>query len=117
MDDASTLYGAASIVIGAVASVIVALVSRPHPKTSPEIPQASAPDVAQDDERLATVEGIAQILVQQGHQIAELQRGQAHDRDTIGALRRYVRALRGAMQSAGVPVPEPAPEDAPLVSG
>lgn len=110
----------ASLIVGlsaVVGSVVVARISRPEPD-----PHAAP---AQD---LTTIAGLAAALTENrtetSRQIAELQARQleheAHARlqdRTIRALRRWAAALEGALRSTGATMPEPDPEDAPLIRG
>ncbi|MGW2267056.1 hypothetical protein [Streptomyces koyangensis] len=110
-----TLLGAASIVVGGIASVVVAWISRPR---------AAPTDADPPDGDLSTVAGIATVVAQQQQSIVRLEAAQARQREhsaaqdrTITALRRYVLALQGALRRSGTPIPEPEPEDADLIRG
>lgn len=111
------LYGYASLFIGGAVAMGVAWVSR--------VPRAELePD-------MTTIEGLARVVTEQGKtitmqgdKIAVLeQRNREHtehsalqDR-TIRALRRWALALETALRGTGADVPDPEPEDAPLISG
>jgi uncharacterized coiled-coil protein SlyX len=109
--------GVLSILVGGVVSVAVAWISRPRARKPDEEVEAAEP--RQD---LTTIAGIASVVAQQGEKvrqqearITELEAGRAHDSQVIAALRRYVLALRSALQDAGAETPEPAPADAHLI--
>ncbi|MBP2583048.1 hypothetical protein J3A78_003526 [Streptomyces sp. PvR006] len=110
--------GVLSTLVGAVVAVAVAWISRPR--------QAKESEDAGDEPRrdLTTIAGIAAELVRQGEElrtaegrITELEAGRVHDARVIGALRRYVLALKTVMRDRGVEPPEPTPDDAPLIAG
>ncbi|MFD6874543.1 MULTISPECIES: hypothetical protein [unclassified Streptomyces] len=117
------LMGAVSITIGGLASVAVALISRPRPA-----PADGAPDDGPD---LTTITGIAKVVARQGEQllqqgedlreagvrIEQLETGRAADGRLIRALRRRCTQLEAALRQLGAEVPEPAPDDAPLIKG
>ncbi|MGW4850135.1 hypothetical protein ACWEPZ_02740 [Streptomyces sp. NPDC004288] len=109
--------GALSILVGGVSAVAVAWISRPRSAKQGEEVEAAEP--RQD---LTTIAGIAAVVAQQGEKvreqdgrISELEAGRAHDGRVIAALRRYVLALRTALQEAGAETPEPAPDDVHLI--
>ncbi|MFE5544551.1 hypothetical protein [Streptomyces sp. NPDC057677] len=111
--------GVLSILVGGGVSVAVAWIGRPRAKKSDEEVEDSG--TRRD---LTTIAGIAAELVQQGEElraatsrITELEAGRQHDARVIGALRRYVLALKTAMRDARVEPPEPAPDDASLIAG
>ncbi|MFB7285423.1 hypothetical protein [Actinacidiphila glaucinigra] len=110
-----TLYGLASLVLGGAFSMGVAWVSRP--KQEQPKPAGEGPD-------LSTVAGLADAVVAlhergetQDERITELEEAQRQDRLRIGAFRRYLGVLQTALRRAGLPVPEPAPEDRELING
>ncbi|MFF5421790.1 hypothetical protein [Streptomyces misionensis] len=110
------MTGVLSILVGGVVSVAVAWISRPRARKPDEEVEA---EPRQD---LTTIAGIASVVAQQGERvrqqearITELEAGRAHDSQVIAALRRYVLALRSALQDAGAETPEPAPADAHLI--
>ncbi|MGW4705005.1 hypothetical protein [Streptomyces sp. NPDC004285] len=112
--------GVLSILVGGVVSVAVAWISRPGARKPPD-DEAESTEVRPD---LSTIAGIAQVVVQQGEdarkdrgRITELEAAREHDARVIGALRRYVLALKTAMRDRGMEPPEPAPDDAPLIAG
>ncbi|MFD7964103.1 hypothetical protein ACFV5J_25200 [Streptomyces zaomyceticus] len=114
--------GALSILVGGVSAVAVAWISRPGARK--QGPGDEAVEAVETRPDLTTIAGIAQVVVQQGEdarkdrgRISELEAGRQHDARVIGALRRYVLALKTAMRDAGVEPPEPAPDDAPLIAG
>ncbi|MGX9921800.1 hypothetical protein ACWIG4_18320 [Streptomyces sp. NPDC002248] len=107
-----TALGALSVVVGGIASVVVAWISKPR-------------DRADDGEPdLSTLAGIAAVVTEQQQRIRDLEAAQVAQREhaavqdrTIGALRRYVLRLQAALRSTGAPVPEPDPDDADLIRG
>ncbi|MFD5370832.1 hypothetical protein [Streptomyces sp. NPDC127103] len=110
--------GVLSILVGGVVSVAVAWISRPRARKADEEEDTGS------RRDLTTIAGIAAELVQQGEElraaegrITELETGRQHDARVIGALRRYVLALKTVMRQAGVEPPEPAPDDASLIAG
>ncbi|MEE1813713.1 hypothetical protein PUR59_01485 [Streptomyces sp. SP18ES09] len=112
--------GVLSILVGGVVSVAVAWISRPRARKTDEEEQGES--ASRRD--LTTIAGIAAELVQQGEdlraatgRITELEAARVYDARVIGALRRYVLALKTAMRTAGVEPPEPVPDDAPLIAG
>ncbi|MGW1252521.1 hypothetical protein [Streptomyces sp. NPDC002535] len=113
-----TVTGVLSTLVGGVVAVAVAWISRPRPPKESE-------DVGDEPRRdLTTIAGIAAELVRQGEElrmaegrITELEAGREHDARLIGALRRYVLALKTAMRDRGVEPPEPAPDDVSLIAG
>ncbi|MFE1350040.1 hypothetical protein [Streptomyces sp. NPDC058757] len=109
--------GVLSILVGGVVSVAVAWISRPRARKPDEEVEAAEP--RQD---LTTIAGIAAVVAQQGEKvreqdarISELEAGREQDGRVIAALRRYVLALRAALQEAGAEPPEPAPDDVHLI--
>ncbi|MEU6294996.1 hypothetical protein [Streptomyces erythrochromogenes] len=107
--------GALSIMVGGLASIAVAWISRPRkaPADGPE----DGPD-------LTTIAGIAAVVAQQGEKLGaaeqridELESGRAADGRLIRALRRRCAQLEEALRQLGAAVPEPAPDDAPLIKG
>ncbi|MFH9728294.1 hypothetical protein ACH4M4_35850 [Streptomyces sp. NPDC017254] len=112
------MTGILSTLVGGVVAVAVAWISRPRQ------PKEQDTDDAEPRRDLTTIAGIAAELVRQGTELAtaegritELEAGREHDARLIGALRRYVLALKTAMRDRGVEPPEPAPDDAPLIAG
>jgi hypothetical protein len=108
--------GLLAIIIGAVASVVIAWISKPRPA-----PPIEEPEREQD---LTTLAGIAAVVTEQQQRIRDLEAAQLAQREhaavqdrTIGALRRYVLRLQAALRSTGAPVPEPDPDDADLIRG
>lgn len=97
------LYGIAALVIGGAFSMGVAYIGRP--KNEPVEPD------------LSTLAGVAAAFVEQSHRIDVLEVEQQQDRARIGAFSRYMATLQDALRRAGLPVPDPAPEDAPLIRG
>ncbi|MCA1220685.1 hypothetical protein [Streptomyces sp. 8L] len=108
MDDSTTLYGAASIVLGGLFAFLTALVGRPRDR--PERPEGEP-----DAEQLTTVAGIAAVVAQQQQRLRDLETEQTQTTAQVGALTRYVRTLKAALRSAHVPVPEPDPGDRHLI--
>ncbi|MFJ3170648.1 hypothetical protein ACIPJK_07660 [Streptomyces roseus] len=107
--------GLIAILVGGAVSIAVAWISRPRPAP------ADAPDDAPD---LTTITGIARVVAQQGEQLREaeariqgLEIAREADGRVIRALRRYVAQLQEALRQLGTEVPEPAPDDAPLIKG
>ncbi|RLL67002.1 hypothetical protein D7M15_09130 [Streptomyces sp. Z26] len=70
------------------------------------VPAAGADEPPPAD--LTTITGLATAVTQQQRQIDRME---ARD----GALRRRVRSLEAALTAAGVPVPEPDPDDRRLI--
>ncbi|MEW2545141.1 hypothetical protein AB0910_05050 [Streptomyces sp. NPDC047002] len=108
MDDSTTLYGAASIVLGGLFAFLTALVGRPRDR--PDRPEPGEPD----PEQLTTVAGIAAVVTQQ-QRLRDLETEQTHTTARVGTLTRYVRTLKAALRSVHVPVPEPDPGDRHLI--
>lgn len=120
MDDATATVIAAGLAAGGAA--IVAKLSRPD-------------SAAPEPHDLTTIAGLAAALTEtraqqarqdaeHARQIAALQVRQQEHEDharvqdrTIQALRRWAAALEGALRSTGATMPEPIPEDAPLIRG
>ncbi|MFJ4434616.1 hypothetical protein [Streptomyces sp. NPDC088923] len=109
-----TALGALSVVVGGIASVVVAWISKPRDRDE-------GGDREQD---LTTLAGIAAVVTEQQQRIRDLEAAQVAQREhaavqdrTIGALRRYVLRLQAALRSTGAPVPEPDPDDADLIRG
>ncbi|MEV7584378.1 hypothetical protein [Streptomyces erythrochromogenes] len=107
--------GAMSITVGGLASIAVAWISRP--RAAPATEDTAGPD-------LTTIAGIAAVVAQQGEKlgaaeqrIGELETGRATDGRLIRALRRRCAQLEEALRQLGAAVPEPAPDDAPLIKG
>ncbi|MFF4848015.1 hypothetical protein [Streptomyces sp. NPDC001194] len=107
--------GLIAILVGGGVSIAVAWISRPHP--APAARPEDGPD-------LTTIAGIAAVVAQQGDQlrdagdrIDDLEAAREADGRVIRALRRYVAQLQEAFRQLGTEVPEPAPDDAPLIKG
>ena len=113
MESEPGLLGVVVAVLGVVGSIVVAWISTPRREDE---------DKEEPVRDLTTIAGLAQVLTDQGHQISELQRKQLEHEEharvqdrTIRALRRWALVLETALRSTGATVPEPTPEDAPLV--
>lgn len=108
------MMGALSITVGGLASVAVAWISKP--RLAVEAP-GDGPD-------LTTIAGIAAVVAQQGaemraaeERIDQLETARASDGRLIRALRRRCAQLEESLRQLGAAVPEPAPDDAPLIKG
>lgn len=108
MDDAVAMVAAG--LIGGVASVAVAMISKP--------------DDTHPDHDLTTIAGLAAALTETRTEVSRLRdrqtAGEEHARlqdRIIAAFRRRSGVLEDAMRAAGVPIPPPDPADAALISG
>ncbi|WP_055588548.1 hypothetical protein [Peterkaempfera griseoplana] len=120
MEGDQTVLGVIIAVVGVAGSVLVAAISRPHP--DPPGPRPSGEPVQARD--LTTIAGIAEVVASQSHKIQSLEARQLEHEEharlqdrTIQALRRWAAVLETALRSTGASVPEPNPEDAPLIRG
>ncbi|WP_377271941.1 hypothetical protein [Peterkaempfera sp. SMS 1(5)a] len=120
MQGDQTVLGVIIAVVGVAGSVLVAVVSRPHPEPAPP-PVPGRPVEARD---LTTIAAVAEVVASQSREIQALKTRQAEHEEharlqdrTIQALRRWAAILETALRSTGATVPEPEPEDAPLVRG
>ncbi|MGW2582138.1 hypothetical protein ACWCYZ_12500 [Streptomyces virginiae] len=107
--------GLIAILVGGAVSIAVAWISRPR---------AVIADGPVDVPDLTTIAGIAAVVAQQGEQlrdaeerIVDLESQRATDGRLIRALRRRCAQLETALRQLGGEVPEPAPDDAPLIIG
>ncbi|MEE4541005.1 hypothetical protein V2S66_03355 [Streptomyces sp. V4-01] len=108
MDSPTTWLGVVAAAIATGGGVATAWLARGRQQEVPMAVPDPAPELVDAD--LSTLAGIAQVVSRQSMKISALERRAA-------AEARYRRRLAAALREEGLPVPDPDPEDAPLLRG
>ncbi|MEW2567620.1 hypothetical protein [Streptomyces sp. NPDC047070] len=112
------VYGTIAAVAGTMGGVVIALINRDRGNLAdPAAPQPGPERVVEevDDPDLQTVEGIARMVMRQGRLIRQLQDADQLKQRRLDAMTRHVRVLEGTIRQLGGVVPDPPPQDAPLI--
>ncbi|SFF11261.1 hypothetical protein SAMN05216251_108207 [Actinacidiphila alni] len=104
MENPETWLGVLAIAITTAGAVVMKWINRGRP----EVQLYEPADL--DGADLTTIAGIATVVSRQSLKISALEAKTA-------AQGRYQRVLVAALLRAGVPVPDPDPEDEPLIRG
>lgn len=112
MSEPNSWWAVLALVITTAGGVLTAWLGRGRREEVP-LSEPEAPELA--GANLSTLEGIAVVVSRQSRKITTLESHQQHTDRKLAAHGRYMRTLQQVIRSLGAPVPDPDPEDAPLI--
>lgn len=113
MSDATSWYAVAALGITTAGGLATRYVGRGRRQ---EVPVTSVPESMAGAD-LSTNAGIVKMLVQVSQEVADLREQLTDTRAKVAAQGRYQRILENTIHRMGGTVPQPDPEDVPLIRG